>query len=181
MTRSATPVVARSLLATGEIVGFAAYAHAQAGGHLPAPAQLGVLTVGVLAATALLLSGKARLWTLVPLVAVLQVVLHEAFTGLSSPMPRPGAMPGMSGSGAMQAADHRMLLTHALIAVVTVLVLVSQHQALRALAEVVDVFVRVRPTVPALRRSAPAALAAVRLRTHLLGVSPRRGPPAVAS
>ncbi len=168
----------RAVVATAEIVGFSAFAHQQAGGALPDPGQLTLLGALILPATLLALAGRLRARTVLPWVAVLQGVLHEAFSRLA-PAGHPPVHDPAHAVGMPVEHGSAMLAAHLATVVVTVLVLLHQQQALHVVARHL-LLGRPGPV------AAPAPSAPPRMpETHvlppadrpLLAVAPRRGPP----
>lgn len=174
--RPATSVVARSLLATVEIVGLAAGVHSHAGGHLPPALQLAALGAVTFLGSWALLAGRARLWSVAPAVLLLQVLLHEGFSRLSAGSPPVAAMPGMPAMHESVDPGTAMLLGHAVIGIVTVLVLLCQDQAVRLLASLVNLLVVTTPFIEQIR-TRPTWRRATPLTSVLLAAAPRRGPP----
>lgn len=174
--RPATSVVARSLLATAETVGLAAAVHTHAGGHLPPALQLTALSAGTFLGALALLTGRARLWTIAPAVLVLQVLLHEGFTRLATGSDPVAAMPGMPTMHEELGPGTAMVLGHAVIGIVTVLVLLCQDQAVRVLAGLVSLLVGATPFIEQIRIR-PTWRRVTPLTSVLLSAAPRRGPP----
>lgn len=195
MTRHSPPshrtaLAVRSLLATVETVGFATTVHVQAGGHRPGVVQLVILAAVVFAGALALLQRRVGLRAAAVAVVGAQVVLHEGFALLSpgadpSAMHAAGtAMPGMSMPAASPSAgsdllvlDSRMVLNHVVIALVTVLVLACQDQALTLIADVVRLRTQQGNPCPPLRPVAVESSPRAGLRSALLATAPRRGPP----
>jgi len=165
----------RAAAATVEIVGFSACAHAAADGAVPTAEELAWVSLGVLAAIALLLTGRLRVRTVFAVCTALQVGLHLAFASFgASPMPGMATMPAMHAT-----PSGRMVVAHVVSAVVTGLVLLVQDRAGRRLTDLVGIAPLAAPLsrrpLPALCAMAPVA------RIELLRVPPTRGPPAVAT
>lgn len=188
VTPAATRVAARSLLATGETVGFTVMAHTFAGGQAPSPLQILVLTTVVFAAACGVIGGRLRLRVVAPFIAATQIGLHFAFlhaasapTGAPTVSPTYGHMmamePGASSATLIHATDVRMLVTHFVIALVTTLVLMVQERALGALAALVTGgVISLGPTaarLPTLR----STLHVAGRQAVLLSAATRRGPP----
>lgn len=183
----AAGVVVRSAVATVEIVGFSAYAHAHADGRLPTPDELLWVAAGVFAATALLLTGRARMPVVLGACAALQVGLHVTYASLA-PASAPSmhsmhGMPGMhaTATGAAMGAmpTGQMVLAHVVSAVVTALVLIVQEQAVRRLAAVRALRGYVLPART--RPCASTGVATPATTLELIRVSPTRGPPGAPS
>lgn len=178
-SRPTTAVVLRSLLATVETVGFAAWVHSRSGGHLPPLEQTLALSVVVfLGALAVLGGQQARLWMVAPLMIGAQVALHEGFSRMSDLGGGAAPMDHMGSMHAVEAPpEGSMLLAHLVIGVVAVLVLACQDQALMALAGMVHVLLGgSAPQLPRLG-TRPTAPRSERLTSALISSAPRRGPP----
>ncbi|MCW2786053.1 MAG: hypothetical protein JWP74_2570 [Marmoricola sp.] len=180
----AAAVLGRSLLATGEVIGFAAFAHEQAGGTLPPPQQLALLSAITFAAAFAVLAGRVRIRVVAPLVMAFQVVLHEGFSRLAT-LPTGqshGAMAGMAGTAMVRhhALDLRMIGAHTAIGLITLLVLVVQEKALQQFAALVQILVARQPLALPRLNAVPSGLRIARALAQLLDTSPRRGPPYAA-
>jgi hypothetical protein len=184
VSAQAAAVLGRSALVTGEVVGFAAFAHQQAGGTLPPPQQLALLAAITFAATSAVLVGRVRIRVVAPLVMAFQVLLHEGFSRLADlPTGRShGAMAGMAGSAMDQhhALDLRMIGAHTAIGLITLLVLVVQEKALHHLAALVQLLVVRQPLALPHLSWITTGLRITRPLARLLETSPRRGPPYAA-
>lgn len=189
-SRHAT-VVARSLLVTAETVGFATFVHTQAGGSRPGVLQTAAVAAAVLAGALALLSKRARLGPIAVAVVGAQVLLHEAFSlttatpaGMDSSMSSMAAMsptgPGLSApdlSALLVSPGWHMVLTHLVIALLTVLVLGCQQVALTALVAGVRLWNRAGPVPLESPRPRPTWQRQLGARPALFSVAPRRGPP----
>lgn len=164
----------RAVVATAEIVGFSAFAHGRAEGHLPPMDQLLWLALAVFGGTALMLCGRLRVRSIVVAATLLQGGLHFLYAGLASASAtgHHGAVSHPTTTGLMPSRD--MVIAHAVTAAVTALVLIVQEQAVRRLASLVElVLVRVRPSGEARRPVVPVL--PVRFCSDLIIL--RRGPP----
>ncbi|HEX7740545.1 MAG TPA: hypothetical protein VF426_12950 [Marmoricola sp.] len=162
-------IVARSALATAEIVGFSAYAHTRADGAVPPPDELLWISVGVFGVCLLMLSGRLRVRTVFAACTGLQVGLHVAYAVTAAP-----SMPGMH-MGATVAPGYAMVVAHLLSAVVTALILLAQEQAVRTLGAVAALAGPVRPRHLPVRVC--AGVADGRADLDILRIAPLRGPP----
>jgi hypothetical protein len=156
-------------IAVAEVVGFTGLAHVAAGGATPGVGHLLAAAAGVTLLALALRHRLVRLPVAVAGTALTQVGLHLALTH--------GAGAAAHGEHGLAPLDGRMLLAHAVAAVVTALALAWQEQALVRLAGcLLPHLVATPPAGPA--RAVPAAVPprpAVSLR-HV-AAAPRRGPP----
>jgi hypothetical protein len=161
----------RPAVATVEIVGFSAVAHASAGGDLPSTGLLLSLT-----ALVGLVSLGLRSQLLSPRVAALvavgaQFVLHSLFAGSDSS----GAHMVM---GSAAPTSREMLLAHGVSAAVTVVMLLWQDQVLVMLGRgVASGLPGSLPPLPSILTVDVSDEALGRGFLDVLAVAPRRGPP----
>lgn len=176
-SRNLTPglLAARSGVATIEIVGFSAFAHRHAAGHLPPADQLVWIALAVLGGTALMLLGRLRVRSLVVATTLLQFGLHFAYQALASAPSHHGGPVGHVTSVDLMPSTE-MVLAHLVAAGVAALVLVGQEQAVRMLADLVEIVLAQVPATAELRRPV-VRLLSVRLTS--VRTTPRRGPPAL--
>lgn len=90
--RSRSRVVARLVAVATTVLALAAGAHVAGSGAVPHPGTVGALALPTLAVAGLLARHRLRVVTLLPAVAVWQLVLHHGFA-TASPVPVP-ATPG---------------------------------------------------------------------------------------
>lgn len=170
-------VTLRATAATVEVTTVLALGHLWAGGSLPGVAWLLVMAAGVLGAGVLVLRGRVRPLVAVPVLVVLQLLLHGWVTALT--VPTDG---GHLAHGAGTAADHAhglldptMLAVHVGGGLLTALLWELRTRA----GEVVVTWTRQPlPPLPALRLvAAPVPLPRTLVSRFVVAAAPRRGPP----
>ena len=159
-------VLARSALATVEIMIVLIAAHTWAGGRLPAAGWMVATAVLVFAAGAIVLRGTVPLRVMVPALIGAQLLLHSWMTVLTP-------VPGHQHHGGHLDLTWQMLLAHVAGGVVTALVWAMRRRAVEVLVSWSDVGI---VPVPTLRRSVPRYAPLLPMRRPLV-VVPLRGPP----
>lgn len=163
----------RSLVATLEVVAFAAGAHLLAGGQLPDPGFLLAFGAVVLAGARLSIGRRLPPAVVAGLVLAAQVGLHATLEAVG-PAHTAMAMAPMH-TYPLQLSP-QMIWAHLVTTVVTAIVLLCQERVLAVLTTFLrDLVAEPVPAGPRGRR--PVVLRVAGVRRALLGVSPRRGPP----
>ncbi len=161
-------VLARALAATVVVVTGALSAHTWSGGTVPTTPGLVLVAAVVLVGGLLLFTRRVPLWSLLPVVAVAQLGLHESFGLVAEHTHHPAASPDPGWTW-------RMVVAHASV---TLLTAVLWWAGRRAASAVVSFRVPAAlPLVVRLRRCG-AGITLHSCLVHLL-VSPRRGPPVI--
>lgn len=172
-------VTPRAAAATVEVTAVLATGHLWAGGHLPSVPWLAVMAAAVFATGLLVLRGRVRPLVAVPLLVVVQLLLHAWLTALTAPVDAAGQM-----AHGMHAEHHALLDPSMLVVHVGGGLLTAVLWELRARAgEVVVTWTRQPPPpLPSLRLvPAPVLLTRALVSRDVVAAAPRRGPPVRAA
>lgn len=162
-----------SLLATLEIMTGAVLAHGAAGGALPGAGWLAAAGIAVFGAGVVVLQRRVRLLTGAAVAGVTQIGLHELFAALST---TPGAAHDHALTASSGAGGGAMFAAHAGAAVLSVLVWLLHRRALAVVVRSLPM-----PRVAVVGRLLAEVRAVVPRPALWAHVSPRRGPPRLAS
>ncbi len=164
--------VLRAVLATVEIMLGTVAAHTWAGGALPSAAWVAVVSALVLVGSLLVGRGRVPAPVVVAVLAGLQLLLHCWLVALT---PAAHHMAGTENPATLELTGP-MLLAHAAAAVLTAVVWRVRRRAVDVLLAWSDTTVVVTPRLRSLAATPSTAAPVVR---GLVGVAPRRGPPAL--